>query len=155
MSQPLVIVDGDNVAHRRGGPPERMRDRLISDVSTYAELTGCDVVIVFDGHGRDLLVGRVGVFHAAAEEADTVIERLAHRSVSERAVTVVSSDTVLRNVAARDGVDAMSAREFSERLAAVPPQAPDAGPRQRYQVGDAIDPLTRAALERMRRGRGA
>ena len=57
----LIIVDGDNVAHRRGGDPSRMRDDLVTDVSNYAEQAGCDVAVVFDGHGRDISVGRVAV----------------------------------------------------------------------------------------------
>jgi predicted RNA-binding protein with PIN domain len=150
----LIIVDGDNVAHRRGGDPARMRDDLITDVSNYAEQTGCDVAVVFDGHGRDIAVGRVRVRFAADESADTIIERMAHRSSLERPVTVVSSDTVLRHVAARGEVDAMSAREFADRLAAAPRPSTASQPRVRFQLGDALDPATRAAMERIRRGGG-
>ena len=154
MADPLVIVDGDNVAHRRGGAKERMRDDLVADCSVYAEQVGCDVVIVFDGHGQERKVGRVSVRHAGGETADTTIERIAHRSAGERSVTVVSSDSALRMVAARGAVDAMSAREFSERLDSAPrpqQQRPAEG-RGRYQLGDALDPATREALERIRRG---
>ena len=65
-----------------------MRDDLITDVSNYAEQAGCDVAVVFDGHGRDIAVGRVRVRFAGAESADTFIERLAHRSSADRPVTV-------------------------------------------------------------------
>jgi hypothetical protein len=47
----------------------------------------------------------------------------------------------------------MSAREFSDRLAAAPrerSQPPAA--KGRRLLGDALDPAVRAALERMRRG---
>jgi predicted RNA-binding protein with PIN domain len=148
----LIIVDGDNVAHRRGGDPSRMRDDLVTDVSNYAEQTGCDVAVVFDGHGRDISVGRVRIRFAGDDSADTIIERLAHRSSAERPVTVVSSDTVLRHVAARGEVDAMSAREFADRLTAAPRPSIAPRPRVRYQLGDALDPATRAAMERLRRG---
>jgi len=94
----------------------------------------------------------VRVRFAGAESADTIIERLAHRSSLERPVTVVSSDTVLRHVAARGEVDAMSAREFADRLAAAPRPSTTVRPRVRYQLGDALDPATRAAMERIRRG---
>ena len=153
-ADPLVIVDGDNVAHRRGGAKERMREDLVADCSVYAEQVGCDVVIVFDGHGQGSRVGRLSVRHAGDETADTVIERIAHRSVGERSVTVVSSDSALRMVAARGAVNAMSAREFSERLDAAPRAPADAGGpgHGRYQLGDALDPATRAALEQIRRG---
>jgi predicted RNA-binding protein with PIN domain len=95
------------------------------------------------------------VRHAEAETADSVIERLAHRDSELRAVTVVSSDTVLRHVAQRGRVEAMSAREFVDRLGGGPVEPPPTAPgRQRFQLGDAIDAATRAALERLRRGRG-
>ena len=150
----LLIVDGDNVAHRRGGEPERMRDRLVTDASTYAEQAGHDMVIVFDGHGRDVALGRLSVRFAGDETADAVVERLAHRHAGTREVMVVSSDAVVRNVAARDGVDAMSAREFCDRLGASPTPERDPGGRLRYRLGDVVDPLTRAELERLRRGGG-
>jgi hypothetical protein len=68
-------------------------------------------------------------------------------------VTVVSNDAVLRHVAQRGSVHAMSAREFLDRLRAAPAERPAAAPsRGRTTVGDALDPAVRAALERMRRG---
>ena len=81
-------------------------------------------MLVFDGHGRDSKLGATTVRYAGTETADTLIERLAHRSQHDREVTVVSSDTVLRHVAQRGGVHAMSAREYVDRLAAPAPDAP-------------------------------
>ena len=151
----LIIVDGDNVAHRRGGDPSRMRDDLVTDVSNYAEQAGCDVAVVFDGHGRDISVGRVrgavrrrgvrGHDHRAAG-APQLARAAGHRRV------------VGHRAAARGGtgeVDAMSAREFADRLAAAPRPSTTAQPRVRYQLGDALDPATRAAMERIRRGQTA
>jgi predicted RNA-binding protein with PIN domain len=68
-------------------------------------------------------------------------------------VTVVSSDTVLRHVAQRGGVQAMSAREYVDRLAAAPSdEAPSPSGRIRYKLADSVDPAVRAELERIRRG---
>ena len=47
-----------------------------------------------------------------------MVERLAYREAGGREVVVVSSDTVVRHVAQRGGVQAMSAREFLDRVAA-------------------------------------
>jgi predicted RNA-binding protein with PIN domain len=155
---PLVIVDGDNVAHVRGGGDdyEQVRAELVAAVVDHANRSGVDTVLVFDGHGRDRSLGRVAVRHAGGETADTVIERLAHRSQHEHEVTVVSSDTVLRHVAQRGPVQAMSAREYVDRLAAPPPGERRSGAaRQRFQLADSLDPAVRAALERLRRGGGA
>ena len=153
--EPLWVVDGDNVAHVRGGSEEyeRVRADLVAAVVDHAARSGTDTVLVFDGHGTGRTVGRTVIRYAAGETADTVIERLAHRHQDDREVTVISSDTVLRHVAQRGPVHAMSAREYVDRLAA-PPPAPDRGTdaRQRFQLGDSVDPAVREALERMRRG---
>jgi len=153
--EPLWVVDGDNVAHLRGGSDEydRVRADLIAAVVDQAARSGTDTVLVFDGHGSDRSLGRTTVRYSKNETADTVIERLAHRRQHERQVTVVSSDTVLRHVAQRGPVHAMSAREYLDRLSAPPPPASRReGGRQRFQLGDSVDPAVREALERMRRG---
>jgi predicted RNA-binding protein with PIN domain len=150
----LLIVDGDNLAHRLESSAERRRGDLVTAISAYAEQAGIDVIVVFDGHGRDRQVGRIAVRYAEGETADSVIERLCGRQAEGVAMTVVSSDTVLRHVAHRGGVEVMSAREFLDRLKAAPPPESRGGhPRQRFQLGDAVDPATRAALEEIRRRR--
>jgi predicted RNA-binding protein with PIN domain len=153
--EPLWVVDGDNVAHVRGGSDEydRVRADLIAAVVDQAARSGTDTVLVFDGHGADRTLGRTTVRYSKNETADTVIERLAHRRQHEREVTVVSSDTVLRHVAQRGRVHAMSAREYLDRLSAPPaPPSRREGGRQRFQLGDSVDAAVRDALERMRRG---
>lgn len=152
----LWIVDGDNVAHVRGGADryEEVRAGLVAAVVDHAARAGVEVVLVFDGHGRDTALGTTRIRYAANETADTVIERLAHRSQHDHEVTVVSSDTVLRHVAQRGGVQAMSAREFVDRLGtARTADAPKAEPaRQRFTVAESVDEAVREALERLRRG---
>jgi predicted RNA-binding protein with PIN domain len=153
--EPLLIVDGDNVAHVRGGPDDyqEVRAELAAAVIDHAARSGVETVLVFDGHGRDRTMGRTQVRYAGTETADTLIERLAHRHQSDRVVTVVSSDSVLRHVAQRGGVQVMSAREYVDRLAVAPSEDPK-GPagRLRYKLADSIDPAIRAELERIRRG---
>jgi predicted RNA-binding protein with PIN domain len=151
----LYIVDGDNVCHLRGPGDDyqRARELLVAEIAGYMAQTGIDATVVLDGHGRARSIGRTQVTYSGRETADAVIERLAYRHHSDRAVTVVSSDAVLRHVAQRGGVQAMSAREFSDRLAAAPKERfqPPSAPGRRL-LGDALDPAVRAALERMRRG---
>jgi predicted RNA-binding protein with PIN domain len=154
-ADPLFIVDGDNVTHARGhaGDYARARERTLTDVASYMAQAGIDAVVVLDGAGRNARLGRVQVVHSGGESADTVIERLAHRRSERREVTVVSSDAVLRHVAHRGGVHVMSAREFLDRLAALPTGEPaKETPAKRYTLADSLDPAVRAALERMRRG---
>jgi predicted RNA-binding protein with PIN domain len=149
------VVDGDNVAHVRGGSEnyEQVRADLVAAVVDHAARSGIETVVVFDGHGRDRTIGTTAIRHAGAETADTVIERLAHRRQHEREVTVISSDNVLRHVAQRGGVQAMSSREYVDRLAAArTADAPATPGRLRFQLADSVDPAVRAALERLRRG---
>jgi predicted RNA-binding protein with PIN domain len=157
VADDLFILDGDNVAHIRGAGSDyaRAREQLVGDVAGFASETGIDVVLVFDGQGGGRRLGRMQVVYSGRETADTVIERLAHRRADQApgSVTVVSNDAVLRHVAQRGGVHAMSAREFLDRLQAAPAQRP-APPesRGRTKLGDTLDPSVREALERIRRG---
>ena len=67
---PLVIVDGDNVAHVRGGGDdyEQVRAELVAAVVDHADRAGTDTVLVFDGHGRDRDLGRVAVRYAGRRD---------------------------------------------------------------------------------------
>jgi len=156
MADPLYIVDGDNVMHARGRVDDHVRARgqLAADIAGWAARAGIQAVVVFDGQGGDSRIGSTQVTYSRRDSADTVIERMAYRHGGGREVTVVSSDRVVRHVAQRGGVHAMSAREFLDRLGAPPEPVSGGGPqpRPRRQIADVLDPATRAALERMRRG---
>ena len=81
-----------------------------------------------------------------------MIERLAAQAQEGREVIVISSDNVLRHVAAKGGVEVMHAGELLARLSTgAPGDGPKAAPRQRFQMGDNLDPKVREALERLRR----
>jgi predicted RNA-binding protein with PIN domain len=151
----LYVIDGDNVCHLRGPGDDypRARELLVGEIAGYMAQAGIDAVVVLDGHGSGRQIGRTRVTHSGRDTADTVIERLAHTHHVDREVTVVSSDSVLRYVDQRSGVNVMSAREFSDRLAAAPRERFQAErPSGRRLLGDLLDPEVRAALERMRRG---
>jgi predicted RNA-binding protein with PIN domain len=155
--RPLWIVDGDNAVHaggRAGADHQRERARLAGEVTDRMAQLGAECVLVFDGAGGDRSLGSTSVRFSGGVTADTVIERLAHRSAAAgRDVTVVSSDAGIRHVAHREGVHVMSVREFLDRLGRPVEAAPPApGGSQRYRLGDALDPAARAALERLRRG---
>lgn len=148
------IVDGDNVVHARGRieDHDRARDDLVADVVGWAARSGIEAVVVFDGEGADRRLGGTQIRYSRRETADTVIERMASRDTGGE-LTVVSSDAVVRHVVHRSSVHAMSAREFLDRLPTAPETPSDrAAPPLRHKLADALDPATRAALERMRRG---
>jgi predicted RNA-binding protein with PIN domain len=148
------IVDGDNVVHARGPieDHQRARDDLVADVVGWASRSGIEAVIVFDGEGTDRRLAGTQIRYSRRETADTVIERMASREgIGE--LTVVSSDAVVRHVVHRSSVHAMSVREFLDRLRTAPETPSEGtGPPPRRKLADALDPATRAALERIRRG---
>ena len=77
-----------NLLHAGGfGSPEELRDLLASWVAAQ----GARGVLVFDGQGADERLGPLEV--RWAEDADTLLERLAAEHRSREQVAVVSSDT--------------------------------------------------------------
>ena len=142
MAEPtLYLFDGFNLLHTGGfGSPEELRDLLASWVAGK----GARGVLVFDGHGPDEQHGPLEV--RWAEDADTLIERLAAERRGGEQVAVVSSDQAVRGTSGAQ-VRLMSSRVFLAEL--VPPAHAD---RARGDMRDRLDPATLARLERLRRG---
>ena len=142
MAEPtLYLFDGFNLLHAGGfGSPEELRDLLASWVAAQ----GARGVLVFDGQGADERLGPLEV--RWAEDADTLLERLAaeHRRAEE--VCVVSSDLTIRGTAGAD-VAKISSQTFLGDLerASYRDERPS-------QLRDRLDDETRAELERRRRG---
>ncbi|HXR12536.1 MAG TPA: NYN domain-containing protein [Gaiellaceae bacterium] len=142
MAEPtLYLFDGFNLLHAGGfGSPEELRDLLASWVAAK----GAQGVLVFDGHGVDERQGPLEV--RWAENADTLIERLAAERRGGEQVAVVSSDQAVRGTSGAE-VRKLSSKAFVAEL--VPPAHVD---RTRGDLRDRLDPATLAALERLRRG---
>jgi predicted RNA-binding protein with PIN domain len=137
----LYLFDGFNLLHAGGfGSPEELRDLLASWVAAQ----GARGVLVFDGHGTDERHGSLEV--RWADDADTLVERLAaeHRATEE--VVVVSSDTALRGTTGIE-VRKVASQSFLAGLAR--PSQPSAA---RGDLRDRLDADTLARLERLRRG---
>jgi len=105
---------------------------------------GARGVLVFDGLGADERHGPLEV--RWAEDADTLIERLAAERRGGEQVAVVSSDQAVRGTSGVE-VRVLSSRTFLAEL--VPPAHVD---RMRGDLRDRLDPATLARLERFRRG---
>jgi predicted RNA-binding protein with PIN domain len=137
----LYLFDGFNLLHAGGfRSPEELRDLLASWVAGK----GARGVLVFDGHGADERHGPLEV--RWAEDADTLIERLAAERRGGEQVAVVSSDQAVRGTSGA-AVRLLSSRVFLAEL--VPPAHAD---RTRGDLRDRLDPATLAQLERLRRG---
>jgi predicted RNA-binding protein with PIN domain len=138
----LYLFDGFNLLHAGGfESPEALRDLLASWVAGR----GARGVLVFDGHGPTERHGPLEV--RWAEDADTLIERLAAENRGRVQVAVVSSDEAVRGTAGVE-VRKLSSQTFVEELS-----APAHEDRTPGDLRDKLDPETLAKLERLRRGR--
>jgi predicted RNA-binding protein with PIN domain len=142
MAEPtLYIFDGHNLLHASGfADPRELRDTLAS----FVAMRGARGVLVFDGVGQDEVRGPLEV--RFAKHADALIERLATEHRAGESVCVVSSDSAVRATAGRQ-VQSLTSQTFLRDLEPVE-HAEDKPSR----IADRLDPETRAALERLRRG---
>jgi predicted RNA-binding protein with PIN domain len=139
----LYLFDGYNLLHAGGyEDPRELRDTLAS----FVAVKGARGVLVFDGVGTDEKHGPLEV--RFAEHADTLLERLAAEHLGSAHVILVSSDAAVRGTSGHE-VQKLSSRTFLGDL--VDATHRDERPRQ---LRDRLDPATREALERMRRGEG-
>jgi len=137
----LYLFDGYNLLHAGGyADPRELRDALAS----FVALRGARGVLVFDGTGPDETHGPLEVRFAA--HADTLLERLAAENRDHEHVVLVSSDAAVRGTSGQE-VTKLSSQTFLGDLEQVAHS--EERPRQ---VRDRLDPETREALERMRRG---
>jgi predicted RNA-binding protein with PIN domain len=144
MAEPtFYLFDGFNLLHAGGFEDSReMTDKLASFVAER----GARGVLVFDGTGEDLRYGPLEV--RFAEDADSLLERLAAEHRDREQVCLVSSDSDIRSTSGIDVTKLSSAtfaRDFS--LEGHQDQRP-------MRVEDKLDPDTRAKLEELRRGKG-
>jgi predicted RNA-binding protein with PIN domain len=137
----LYLFDGYNLLH--AGDFEDARE-LRDTLASFVALQGARGVLVFDGVGQDEAHGPLEV--RFAEHADTLLERLAAEHRDWEHVVVVSSDAAIRGTA---GLEAqkLSSKAFLGDLEAVVHRE-----ERMRQVRDQLEPETRDALERMRRG---
>jgi predicted RNA-binding protein with PIN domain len=141
----LYLFDGHNLLHAGGFTAHA---ELIDTLSDFVALRGARGVAVFDGVGEERDIGPLSVRYAP--HADDLLERLAAEHRTSEVVCLVSSDAAIRGVSGQE-VRTLSSRLFLAELAPAEHREHEqqgAGGR----VGDRLDPKTREALERLRRG---
>ena len=108
MAEPsFYLFDGFNLLHAGGFEDSReMTDKLASFVAAK----GARGVLVFDGTGEDLTYGPLEV--RFAENADSLLERLAAEHRSKEQVCLVSSDSAVRGTSGQE-VMKLSSATFS------------------------------------------
>jgi predicted RNA-binding protein with PIN domain len=139
----LYLFDGHNLFHAGDYKDlSQLRDELAS----FVALKGARGVLVFDGSGADESYGPLEVRYA--KDADSVLERLAAEHRATEVVCLVSSDVAVRGTSGQE-VQKRSSATFLGDLEATTHREERPG-----HLSDLLDPETRAALERMRRGGG-
>lgn len=145
MADDLWLFDGFNVLHT--GPWEAL-DELRNELASFVALRGAQGIVVFDGVGDGGTYGPLEVRFAA--HADQELERLAAENRSVRAVTLVSSDNVVRGTAGA-GVRWVTSQNFLLELGPTTSEA-QLEPERPRGLGGRIDEETATKLERLRRG---
>lgn len=142
MAEPtLYLFDGYNLLHAGGyDDPRALRDTLAS----FVAMKGARGVLVFDGVGEDESHGPLEV--RFAEHADTLLERLAAEHRDSEHVVIVSSDAAVR------GTSGLRTQKVSSQTFLGDLDRVEHREERMRQVRDQLDPQTRDALERMRRG---
>ena len=144
MAEPtFYLFDGFNMLHAGGFEDSR---ELTDKLASFVAEKGARGVLVFDGSGEDLRYGPLEV--RFAEDADSLLERLAAEHRDREQVCLVSSDSDVRSTSGLQVTKLSSAtfaRDFS--LQGHQEQKP-------MRVEDKLDPETRARLEELRRGKG-
>jgi predicted RNA-binding protein with PIN domain len=138
------LFDGYNLMH--AGEISDRRE-LVDRLAGWVALRGARGAVVFDGVGEEAAAGPLEVRFDA--HADRLIERLAAEHRAAETVCIVSSDSAIRETAGPT-VRKRSAREFLRELGGSS-ASPVTPPHARSRVEDALDPETRARLERWRR----
>jgi predicted RNA-binding protein with PIN domain len=142
MPEPtLYLFDGFNVLH--AGEFADVRE-LKDELASFVALQGARGVVVFDGVGADETLGPLEVRYA--ENADSLLERLASEHRDRERVCLVSSDAAVRGTSGQE-VMKLSSRTFVRDL-----QPTRHNEDARSEVRDRLDPDVRARLERLRRG---
>jgi len=137
----LYLFDGYNLLH--AGEYEDARE-LRDSLASFVALKGARGVLVFDGAGTDETHGPLEIRFAA--HADTLLERLAAENRDRNHVILVSSDAAVRGTSGQE-VQKLSSRTFLGDL-----EAAEHSEEKPQRIRDRLDPDTRDALERMRRG---
>jgi predicted RNA-binding protein with PIN domain len=139
----LYLFDGYNLLHAGGYDDPR---ELVDQLASFVAEAGARGIVVFDGHGTESAIGRLEIRYA--EDADTLLERLAAEHRDREEVQLISSDSAVRGTSGGQ-VRKIASKDFLGELGA--------GGQTEFaphRVSERIDDETRAKLERLRRGQG-
>ena len=137
----LYLFDGYTLLHAGAFADAR---ELTDALASFVALQGARGVVVFDGVGEELELGPLAVRYAP--NADTLLERLAAENRQRERVCLVSSDVAVRGTSGQE-VRKLSSQTFLGDLVPTSHTEDEAS-----RLRDRVDDVTRAKLERLRRG---
>jgi predicted RNA-binding protein with PIN domain len=123
MRATRLLIDGMNVIGSR--PTGWWRDRpkaireLVDLLSAYAEETGQEVAVVFDGRPVEVRAGPVEVVFASRRGPDAADDEIAERVAADAdpaALRVVTSDSRLAHRVRENGAEVLGAGGFRRHL---------------------------------------
>ena len=121
MSAQVLIVDGHSIIFAwpelrvlHDSKTSSARDRLTRILREYQDLTGTNVVLVFDGRGpvitQENEPGGIQVFYSnTGHTADDIVERLVAKYGTVYSITVATSDLLEQQTAIAFGGNCISA----------------------------------------------
>jgi predicted RNA-binding protein with PIN domain len=126
MALVRILVDGYSLLHKwpelapgAARHSEAARDALVEILTHYQDARGTPITVFFDGSGprRTKPMNNSGhavevLFSSAAQTADDLIERAAHRFQEYGEVLVVTDDYVERNIVSGFGGSVASCDNF-------------------------------------------
>jgi uncharacterized protein len=121
-SRSYLLVDGHNVMHAWPELRRQMRSKkqrhlaqleLLQRLRNYQDMTGAQVVVVFDGtqarQAEEREPDGLQIIYAnAATTADMIIERLAAKYAGQHAMRVASADGLVRDAILASGAEWLS-----------------------------------------------
>jgi predicted RNA-binding protein with PIN domain len=139
-----------------GDPLNPARQRLLTDVSSYAVGNYRRTIVVFDGAGNESSKGDTSqvaglevVFSPYGISADSLIEEYVYHALEEGdEVVVVSSDATVQTTVFRGKVTRMSAEGFAHEISYVREDIEElAAPSGKNSLAARVDAETRAQLK--------
>jgi uncharacterized protein len=128
MPESFLIVDGHSIIfawpellalQRRSGAAAR--DYLIKILTEYQDLSGVNVVVVFDGKGERINEvtepGGIQIFYSnAGRTADEIVERLVAKYGHKHAITVATADLLEQQTVISFGGQSVGSEGLRRRI---------------------------------------
>ena len=128
MPESFLIVDGHSIIfawpellalQRRNGASAR--ENLIKTLTEYQDLSGVNVVVVFDGKGERINEvtepGGIQIFYSDADRtADAIVERLVAKYGHKHTITVATADLLEQQTVISFGAQCVGSEGLRRRI---------------------------------------